>query len=84
MNEQTNHLERLFHKWRLDTELPPACVLSHCSVSDSLQPHGLSPARLLCPWDPPSKDTAVGCHALLSCLEDPQIKHSGPQNWKRA
>ena len=31
MNEQTNHLERLFHKWRLDTELPPACVLSHCS-----------------------------------------------------
>ena len=26
------------------------CVLSHPVVSDSLQPHGLQPARLLCPW----------------------------------
>ena len=25
-------------------------VLSHSVVSDSLQPHGLEPARLLCPW----------------------------------
>ena len=31
-----------------------------CSaVSDSL------PARLLCPWDSPGKNTAMGCHALL-------------------
>ena len=27
--------------------------------------HGLQPARLLCPWDSPGKNTAVGCHALL-------------------
>ena len=26
------------------------CVLSHLVMSDSLQPHGLQPARLLCPW----------------------------------
>ena len=26
------------------------CVLSHSVVSDSLRPHGLQPARLLCPW----------------------------------
>ena len=25
-------------------------VLSHSVVSDSLRPHGLSPARVLCPW----------------------------------
>ena len=25
------------------------CVLSHLVVSDSFQPHGLQPARLLCP-----------------------------------
>ena len=25
-------------------------VLSHSVVSESLQPHGLQPARLLCPW----------------------------------
>ena len=24
-----------------------------------------SPARLLCPWDFPSKNTGVGCHSLL-------------------
>ena len=34
-------------------------------VSDSLRPHGLQPARLLCPWDSPGKHTGVGCHALL-------------------
>ena len=37
-----------------------------CSVvSHSLQPHGLYPARLLCPWDSPGKNTGVGCLALL-------------------
>ena len=25
-------------------------------VSDSLRPHGLEPARLLCPWDSPGKN----------------------------
>ena len=41
------------------------CVLSHFSHSDSLQPHGLEPARLLCPWDFPGKNTGVDCHFLL-------------------
>ena len=27
-----------------------SAVLSHSVMSDSLQPHGLYPARLLCPW----------------------------------
>ena len=34
-------------------------------VSDSLWPHGLYPALLLCPWNFSGKDTGVGCHALL-------------------
>ena len=34
-------------------------------MSDSLRPHGLQPARLLCPWDSPGKNTSVGCYALL-------------------
>ena len=38
------------------------CVLS-CVAS--LQPHGLYPTRLLCPWDFPGKKTGVGCHFLL-------------------
>ena len=37
-----------------------------CSVmSDSLWPHGLLPARLLCPWDAPGKSTGVGSRSLL-------------------
>ena len=34
------------------------------AVSDSVRPHGLEPARLLCPRDFPGKDTGVGCHSL--------------------
>ena len=34
-------------------------------MSDSLQPHGLQPTRLLCPWDFPGKNTGVGSHFLL-------------------
>ena len=42
------------------------CVCILCSlVPDSLQPRGLQPARLLCPWDFSGKDTGVGCHFLL-------------------
>ena len=34
-----------------------------CSVMfDSLQPHGLQPTRLLCPWGFPGKNPAVVCH----------------------
>ena len=37
-----------------------------CSVvSDSLRPHGLQPARLLCPWNSPGKNTGLGCLFLL-------------------
>ena len=43
----------------------PTCVLSCSVASDSVRPHGLQPARLLCPWGFPGKNTGVGCHALL-------------------
>ena len=41
---------------------------SKCScsvVSSSLQPHGLQPAGLLCPWDSLDKKPGIGCHFLL-------------------
>ena len=42
------------------------CAALSCSVmSDSLQPHGLQPTRLLCPWDSPGKNTDVGSLSLL-------------------
>ena len=34
-------------------------------LSDSLWPHGLYPARLLCPWNSPGKKTGVASHSLL-------------------
>jgi len=37
-------------------------------VSSSLQPYVLQPARLLCLWDSPGKNTGVGCHFLLQGL----------------
>ena len=42
-----------------------AYVLSHSVTSDSLEPLGLQPTRLLCPWRFPDKNTGVGCCFLL-------------------
>ena len=38
---------------------------SHSVMLDSLQPQGLQPIGLLCPWDFPGKDTEVVFHFLL-------------------
>ena len=39
--------------------------VSRSVVSNSLRLQGLWPARLLCPWNSPGKNTGVGCPALL-------------------
>ena len=54
--EVKSEIGPLFYLW---------CVRACSVVSDSLQPHGLWPTRLLCPWDFPGKNTGVGCHFLL-------------------
>ena len=41
------------------------CCESCIFVWDSLQPHGLQPARLLCPWNSLGKNTEMGCYFLL-------------------
>ena len=47
-----------------------------CSIVwNSLQPHGLQPARLLCPWDSPGKNTGVGCHFLLQLRTKEHLKN---------
>ena len=54
--------------------LPNDCVcvwvcVCVCSVaSDSLWSHGLNPARLLCSWNFPGKNTGASCHFLLQGL----------------
>ena len=44
-------------------------MLRHSVMSDSLRPRGLGPARFLCPWDFPGKNTGSGCHFLLQGIE---------------
>ena len=38
-------------------------------MSDSVRPHRQQPTRLSHPWDSPGKNTGVGCHFLLQCME---------------
>ena len=44
-------------------------------MSDSLWPHGLQPARLLCPWNSPGKNTGVGsCSFLRGIFPTQELK----------
>ena len=38
-------------------------------MSESVRPHRWQPTRLPRPWDSPGKNTGVGCHFLLQCME---------------
>ena len=49
---------------------------SRSVVSDSWQPHGLQPTRLLHPWDFPGKSTGVGCHRLLRTGATSPLTHT--------
>ena len=60
-------------------------VSDSCSaMPDSLQPHGLYPDRLLCPWEEsggknsPGKNTGELPRPLLGDLPDPGIKPKSP------
>ena len=67
--KETDTTERLhfhFHKGStLSTRLTLCVRVSHSVVFDSMRPHGLQPARLLCPWNSPGNNTGVGSHSLL-------------------
>ena len=48
-------------------------------MSDSLQPHGLQPARLLCPWDSQGRNTQSGLRfPSPGDLPDVGIKPTSP------
>ena len=52
-------------------------------MPDSFQPHGLQPARLLCPWDFPDRNTGVGCHFLLQGIFPTQGSNPGLLHWRQ-
>ena len=51
-------------------------------MSQSFKPYGLWPARLLCPWDFPGKNTGVGCHALLQGIFLTQGSNPSLLHWQ--
>ena len=40
-------------------------------------PPGLYPAKLLCPWNSPGKNTGLGCHSLLQGIFPTQGSNPG-------
>ena len=81
--EEISNLYRLPSLWDFSYS-SPSRLRQKCAVSvmsDSLQPHGLcnpmEPARLLCPWDSPGKNTAVYCHFLLQGIFPTQGSNQG-------
>ena len=58
-------------------------LLFSCQVlSSSLRSHGLLPARLLCPWDFPGRNTEMGYHVLLQGIFPTQGLKPGLLHWQ--
>ena len=49
-------------------------VCACSAVSDSVQPRGLYPTRLFCPWDSPGRNMGVGAMPSPGDLPDPGIE----------
>ena len=50
-------------------------------MSDSVRPHRRQPTRVPHPWDSPGKNTGVGCHFLLHCMQvksESEVAQSSP------
>ena len=52
-------------------------------MSNSLQPHGLQPARLLYPWNSAGRNTGVGSRTLLQGIPSRKPYPSDPGNEPR-
>ena len=57
---------------------------SHSVVSNFLQPHGLYPTRLLCPWNSSGKNARVDNHSFLQGIFLTQGSNQGLLHHKRA
>ena len=63
--------------------IPSHQSVSRSVVSSSLQPQGLEPARLLCPWHSLGKNTRVGSHSLLQGIFPTQESNLGLLNCRQ-
>ena len=67
-----------FHLWWW--QLVGGCEsesVSRSVVSNSLQPQGLLPTKLLCPWNSPGKNTGVGSYSLFQGIFLTQGSNTG-------
>ena len=64
-------------------DLMHQCMHTCLVMSDSLQPHGLQPTRLLCPWNSPGKNSGVGSHFLLQGIFPTQGSNPGLLNCRQ-
>ena len=82
--------QRVRHDWatELNWSSPPFTILSWCCclvVKSCLTPMTpwTKPARLLCLWDFPGKNTGVGCHSFSKGSSPPRdwtlVSHTGRQ-----
>ena len=51
-------------------------------MSNPLQPHGMAPGKLFCPWDLPGKNTGVGYHFFLQGIFLTQGSNLGLLHWQ--
>ena len=54
-----------------------SCVQFFCNPMNCMQP-----ARFLCPWDFPGKNTGVDCHFLLQEIFPSQGSNPGLLHWQ--
>ena len=67
----------------MGSETWPVWIHISCTVvSNSVPSHGLQPARFLCAWDFPGKNTGVGCHFFLSGLFPTQGSNPCLLHWQ--
>ena len=74
-----NHFSLPFLRMFLDVCVPVKLL----QLCPTLQPYGLQPVRLLCPWDSPGKNTAVSCYALLQGIFLTQGSNLCLLHWQR-
>ena len=83
---QSVRLQRIGHNWSTAFQVNSEGTWSYICVFSVIQscstlcnPLGLQPTRLLCPWDFPGKNTAMGCpFPSLGDLPKPGIKFGSP------
>ena len=82
LNKQGDNIQPYCTPFPVLSQSVVSCnILTAVCVSYSLiclRPHGLYPARLLCPWNSPGKNTGVGCHSLLQGI----VVNGSPTIWE--